>query len=152
MNFLAKREKKLWMIHFYNEKVKLYQFNQIYQTYFNREENKNFDDCSFDDEEEDKKFFNVKTKQIQWNNINFINNLGHDAKSFLHIYTDITKSEQLKAEKTMRKYQRLMLSSVAHEFRNPLNAINGNLQLIQMQEIAKIENDDPSAISMVDRL
>lgn len=32
----------------------------------------------------------------------------------------------------MRDYQRLMLSSVAHEFRNPLNSIKGNLELISM--------------------
>ena len=33
----------------------------------------------------------------------------------------------------------MMLSSVAHEFRNPLNAIQGNLQLIELNQDPKIE-------------
>ena len=32
-----------------------------------------------------------------------------------------------------------MLSSVAHEFRNPLNAIQGNLQLIELYQTPQIE-------------
>jgi signal transduction histidine kinase len=59
--------------------------------------------------------------------------------SFLHIFIDNTEREKLKYEKTLREYQRMMLSSVAHEFRNPLNAIQGNLQLIELNNDPKIE-------------
>lgn len=52
--------------------------------------------------------------------------------TYLHIFIDKTNEKLLKTEKIMRDYQRLMLSSVAHEFRNPLNAIKGSLELISM--------------------
>jgi signal transduction histidine kinase len=50
----------------------------------------------------------------------------------LHIFTDLTAKNLLKSEQTNREYQSLMLSSVAHEFRNPLNSIKGNLELISL--------------------
>lgn len=93
-----------------------------------------------------KKYFTVKTKHIQWIDdvytehidgiLNKKNKMNH---SFLHIFIDTTKTELLKTEQTLRKYQRLMISSVAHEFRNPLNAIKGNLELMQMFKIKQIE-------------
>ena len=71
--------------------------------------------------------------------------------SFLHIFVDITDAEKLKNERTLRKYQRIMISSVAHEFRNPLNAIKGNLNLIKMmnenqriQKFIKVANNSCS--------
>lgn len=83
-----------------------------------------------------KRHYIVKTRQIEWKtNVSSDENL----KSFLHIFVDITSTEKLKQEKTLREYQRMMLSSVAHEFRNPLNAISGNLQLIELFQDPKIE-------------
>lgn len=58
-------------------------------------------------------------------------------ESILHIFIDTTKSELLKTEQTLRKYQGIMLSSVAHEFRNPLNSIKGNLELMEFYNYRK---------------
>ena len=86
-----------------------------------------------------KKHYTVKTRQIEWKrNVNIDESMAK-ALSYLHIFIDNTSTEKLKQEKTLREYQRLMLSSVAHEFRNPLNAIKGNLQLIEMYQDPRIE-------------
>lgn len=86
------------------------------------------------------RFYQVKTKKIQWDDGNGIHSQNKNTKFFLHIFVDITHAEKLKNEVTLRKYQRLMISSVAHEFRNPLGAIQGNLDLIKMvSEDVKIQ-------------
>ena len=94
-----------------------------------------------------KKFYTVKTKQIEWiddhmeqgNQWCLDDQLGTKSLAFMHIFIDTTNFEKLKTEQTMRKYQKLMLSSVAHEFRNPLNAIKGNLELIETFKLNTIE-------------
>lgn len=78
-----------------------------------------------------KKYYEVKTKLVEFDD-KYVKMDPADCKTFLHIFIDKTMDEQLKAEKSLREYQRMMLSSVAHEFRNPLNCINGNLELISM--------------------
>lgn len=94
----------------------------------------------------EKKYYTVKTKHIIWIN----DDIGHSGQinlnldntvyqSFMHIFIDTTNYEKLKTEQTLRKYQRLMLSSVAHEFRNPLNAIKGNLELMQYYNFQKFD-------------
>ena len=79
----------------------------------------------------DEKYYSVKTKQVE-----FFDGMNEvkDSDEFygLHIFTDITSDKKLATEQTNRKYQQLMLSSVAHEFRNPLSSINGNLELINL--------------------
>lgn len=92
-----------------------------------------------DDAALSKKHYTVKTRQIKWGQDINIDGSVNKTLSFLHIFIDNTSSEKLKQEKTLREYQRMMLSSVAHEFRNPLNAIQGNLQLIEMNQDPKIE-------------
>ena len=86
-----------------------------------------------------KKYYTVKTRQIEWRNSIDSQYNSQKLLSFLHIFIDNTSTERLKYEKTLREYQRMMLSSVAHEFSNPLNAIQGNLQLIEMNQDPKIE-------------
>jgi hypothetical protein len=92
-----------------------------------------------DDAALSKKHYTVKTRQIKWGQDINIDGSVNKTLSFLHIFIDNTSREKLKQEKTLREYQRMMLSSVAHEFRNPLNAIQGNLQLIEMNQDPKIE-------------
>lgn len=96
-----------------------------------------------------KRHYTVKTRQIEWKTS--VNN-SEEIKSFLHIFIDNTSTEKLKHEKTLREYQRMMLSSVAHEFRNPLNAISGNLQLIELYQdprIAKFVRISKNASSLL---
>ena len=77
-----------------------------------------------------KKFYSLKTKRIEF--FDKYSNFGKEREFYcLHIFTDQTSDKILESEKTNREYQRLMLSSVAHEFRNPLNSIKGNLELIE---------------------
>lgn len=84
--------------------------------------------------DEQTRYYVVKTKKIEFNDI-YIDSAGTDSSTFLHIFTDRTTLEQLKTEKANRDYQRLMLFSVAHEFRNPLNSISGSLELIELVAI-----------------
>lgn len=77
------------------------------------------------------KHYEVKTKLIKFKN-DYIQRDKSDYDIYLHIFIDKTMDQKLKTEKLMREYQRLMLASVAHEFRNPLNSIMGNLDLIGM--------------------
>ena len=76
-------------------------------------------------------YYEVKTKLVEFDD-KYVKLDPKGCKTFLHIFIDKTMDEQLKAEKSLREYQRMMLSSVAHEFRNPLNSINGNLDLINI--------------------
>lgn len=90
-------------------------------------------------EDYNKKHYTVKTREIKWQSDINIDESVEKTLSFLHIFIDNTVNEKLKHEKTLREYQRMMLSSVAHEFRNPLNAIKGNLMLIEMNQDPRIE-------------
>jgi nitrogen-specific signal transduction histidine kinase len=85
---------------------------------------------NFDEFETTEKFYSCQSKKIE-----FFDEDSLMSKQFefycLHIFTDKTSEKKLKSEKMNREYQRLMMSSVAHEFRNPLNSIKGNLDLIE---------------------
>jgi len=85
---------------------------------------------STDQREFETKFFTVKTKKIELIQ-KFIQPGSTVDSTYIHIFKDKTSLEKLKIEKNNREYQRLMLSSVAHEFRNPLNSVSLNLELIQ---------------------
>mmetsp|Transcript_10672 Transcript_10672/g.9386 ORF Transcript_10672/g.9386 Transcript_10672/m.9386 type:complete len:150 (-) Transcript_10672:709-1158(-) len=83
--------------------------------------------------ESDTKFYSVTTKRVELiNEYDISDSTKGKEYSYLHIFTDETSSQKLKSEQANREYQRIMLSSVAHEFRNPLNSISGNLDLIEM--------------------
>ncbi|CAI2383067.1 unnamed protein product [Moneuplotes crassus] len=82
---------------------------------------------------EENKYYTVTTKKVS-----LVDEYGDEEckecneRTFLHIFTDKTSSEELKNEIDLKAYQRLMLSNVAHEFRNPLSAVSGNLDLIEL--------------------
>ena len=77
------------------------------------------------------KFYSFKIKQVEFfDEMSCLNQSGQ--YYCLHIFTDKTSDKKLASEQYNREYQQMMLSSVAHEFRNPLNSISGNLDLIQM--------------------
>jgi len=63
--------------------------------------------------------FEVKTKFISFS----------DTK--IAVVKDQTVYENLLREKMLEKYQRMLLSSISHEIRNPLNAIEGYLSMMQ---------------------
>ena len=77
------------------------------------------------------KYYTVKTMKIDLVE-GYLRKYSSQNKTYIHIFKDITSHEKLKAEKDYRQYQTLMLSSVAHEFRNPLNSVSGNLELINL--------------------
>jgi len=79
----------------------------------------------------DIKYYSFKAKQVEFYDV--MSDSGHHDELFwLHIFTDKTSEKKLSSENYSREYQQMMLSSVAHEFRNPLSSISGNLELIQM--------------------
>jgi signal transduction histidine kinase len=76
------------------------------------------------------KIYSLKVKQVKF--FDEITSFERRKDIFcLHIFIDQTNEKKLKCQKANREYQRLMMSSVAHEFRNPLNSIKGNLELIE---------------------
>ena len=82
-------------------------------------------------QEKHEKYYSLKTKRAD-----FFDNVSNEKNKndffCLHIFTDKTSTRRLAIEQSNREYQQLMLSSVAHEFRNPLSSINGNLELINL--------------------
>jgi len=85
-------------------------------------------------QEKHKKYYSLKTKQVDFFDSvsNEVNENNQNNLFCLHIFTDKTSDRRLATEQSSREYQQLMLSSVAHEFRNPLNSISGNLELINL--------------------
>jgi len=74
------------------------------------------------------KSFEIKTKHLS----------ADSAKSCkIAIIKDQTVYETLIKEKMMEKYQRMLLSSISHEIRNPLNAIEGYLTILKETEVTK---------------
>jgi len=82
-------------------------------------------------QEKHERYYSLRTKQVD-----FFDNVSNEKNKndffCLHIFTDKTSDKRLATEQANREYQQLMLSSVAHEFRNPLNSISGNLELINL--------------------
>ncbi|MDR3549363.1 MAG: hybrid sensor histidine kinase/response regulator [Candidatus Pacebacteria bacterium] len=56
------------------------------------------------------------------------------------VITDQSVYENLVKEKTMEKYQRMLLASISHEIRNPLNAIEGYLTFLKEQDKTDLED------------
>ncbi len=67
------------------------------------------------------KAFEVKSK--------YLKNIGPKCYKLI-VVKDQSAHEQLVREKMLEKYQRMLLSSIAHEIRNPLNAIEGYSNMI----------------------
>ena len=82
-------------------------------------------------QEKHEKYYSLETKRAD-----FFDNVSNEKNKndffCLHIFTDKTSNKRLLTEQANREYQQLMLSSIAHEFRNPLNSISGNLELINL--------------------
>ena len=51
----------------------------------------------------------------------------------MHIFVDTTSIKKLEEEKAKSSCQNIMLASVSHEFRTPLNAFDNSLQLIKLR-------------------
>lgn len=68
------------------------------------------------------KTFEVKTKILP---------ISSGKSSKIAVVKDQSIYETLIKEKTLEKYQKMLLSSISHEIRNPLNAIEGYLTIIK---------------------
>ena len=55
----------------------------------------------------------------------------NDSKELLLILRNVTTEEELKREKAMRKYTKIMYASVSHELRTPTNCIINTLSLLE---------------------
>lgn len=82
-------------------------------------ENKSFkDDDTFDDSSN---FFSVKSIRVLWED---------NRESFMHTFINTTQVRKLEEERAKSKWHHLMLASVSHEFRTPINAFVNSLNLI----------------------
>ncbi len=79
----------------------------------------------------DRKPYEVKTKYIP---------MSSKKECKIAVVTDQSVYENLLKETTMEKYQRMLLSSISHEIRNPLNAIEGYLTILKEQEREDMED------------
>ena len=84
----------------------------------NREVRFEKDDETF---EESSNYFNVKSIRVLWEN---------NKESFMHAFINTTQIRKLEEERAKSKWHHLMLASVSHEFRTPINAFVNSLSLI----------------------
>lgn len=68
-----------------------------------------------------KKVFNIKTLEVTW----------EGNPSFMHVFIDTTNIRRLEEANNNIKLQRIMFTSISHEFRTPLNAIINSYQFIK---------------------
>ena len=54
----------------------------------------------------------------------------NDEDSFMHVFINTTQIQKLEQIKATNRCQKIMFSSVSHEFRTPLNAFFNSLELI----------------------
>jgi signal transduction histidine kinase len=66
----------------------------------------------------------LKSMQVTWQK---------NKQSFMHIFVDTTSIKKLEEEKAKIKCQNIMLASVSHEFRTPLNSFDNSLQLMKFK-------------------
>jgi signal transduction histidine kinase len=75
----------------------------------------------------------------------------------MHIFVDITNVKKLEEEKAKIKCQNIMLASVSHEFRTPLNAFGNSLQLIKLKvdeliSLARLKIEEPKTNFKLDAI
>jgi len=66
--------------------------------------------------------YNIKTIRVNWED--------NDEDSFMHVFINTTQIQKLEQIKATNRCQKIMFSSVSHEFRTPLNAFFNSLELI----------------------
>ena len=91
---------------------------EINRSSHNREEIFGKDDETF---EESSNYFNVKSIKVMWEN---------NKESFMHAFINTTQIRKLEEERAKSKWHHLILASVSHEFRTPINAFVNALNLI----------------------
>lgn len=68
-------------------------------------------------------YYHIKTIAVNWTD---------DLKSYMHVFTNVSSTKKLEKEKATNKALNMMLSSVSHEFRTPINALSNSLCLLEM--------------------
>lgn len=67
--------------------------------------------------------FLAKSIKVKWKNL---------SNAYMHIFIDTENIRRLEKQKAINKCQNIMLSSVSHEFRTPINAFSNALELLKM--------------------
>jgi signal transduction histidine kinase len=62
-------------------------------------------------------------------------------KSVIFIFTNVSSEKELQREQVMKNYTHIMYTSISHELRTPINAINNSLKALKpfVDEIAMQE-------------
>ena len=92
-----------------------------------------WDDIEGDDEA---KWFIVKTLKISWE---------QSSESYMHVFVNTTHIKKLEKANATNHWQRVMFSSISHEFRTPINAFSNALTLLDKNndEIEKFVRNQP---------
>jgi signal transduction histidine kinase/uncharacterized protein YneF (UPF0154 family) len=88
---------------------------------------------SSSDKKENCKIFNIKSTKVLW-----------DCKpSIMHVFMDTTNILKLEEATNNIKLQKIMFTSISHEFRNPLNSILNAWDIVQQSfsQVQKVIND-----------
>ena len=118
-DFLAEQEHKLDSC---NETLN--QLVELKNQCESAEEHKHFAQSrvSSDDSELKVSVFSIKSVRVRWNNCD----------SYLHVLVNTTQIKKLERERANRECQQIMLASLSHDMRTPLNAFTNSLQLVKM--------------------
>lgn len=74
------------------------------------------------DEAADVFYYMVKSIKVKWRKLN---------NSYMHMFIDTTHIKNLEKQKAINKCQHIMLSSISHEFRTPINAFSNSLEMLK---------------------
>ena len=68
-------------------------------------------------------YYNIKTISVKWTD---------NLRSYMHVFSNVSATKTLEKEKATNKALNMMLSSVSHEFRTPINAFSNSLSLLEI--------------------
>lgn len=74
-------------------------------------------------DEQTTSYYMVKSMRVKWNK---------QHNSFMHLFIDTGSIKNLEKQKAINKCQHIMLSSISHEFRTPMNAFSNALELLKI--------------------
>ena len=96
------------------------------------------------DEDSDSKFYSIKTLCVKWEN---------NKNSYIHVFNNTTTLKKFEQEKTRNECIHLMLSSISHEFRTPINAFSNSMYLLESNYLLLLQKlKEPEYTNIRDNL
>ena len=82
------------------------------------------------DESSDSKFYSIKTLCVK---------LKNNKNSYIHVFNNTTTLKKFEQEKARNECIHLMLSSISHEFRTPINAFSNSVLLLESNYMVMLQ-------------